>query len=389
MIPTILNEIERRKYDERTVYAVIGTEIRLRRLIFNKTLKFVSYNVCSVSYAAKIESNSIKPNYVYLNEISRRLGLDSKQVDALLELRDELILGVKAMLTNNFTEIEKFINQHYGLLNFRYKLLVFLYNVNVDKMDDLETIYNELLKVSTIMTNFDYKIFLLISGIYHFKIGKVAEAHDILKLLLELEVNKDILCIVTMYLFITSNILSKPETPHYYNALRDLLLEIGSYPILDDMNYYLAIYYVRNKSFEFAERILNTVKDNQKRRTVEFLIAYANGKSIRKFSRKQLLGNARCLYDFYHSPEFLESDLKELDNGCFKIDFSPIYIKYLTLTNSDEKYEFIMQEVVAQLNQSKDSYLTKFFVEQAYLLSKETNKYKGFLEIYERICERV
>ena len=69
----LIREIECKMHDKEEAYAVIGAEIRLRRLSSYKTLKALAYKTCSVSYISKIESNDIIPNQFVFRELLRLL----------------------------------------------------------------------------------------------------------------------------------------------------------------------------------------------------------------------------------------------------------------------------------------------------------------------------
>ena len=94
----LLNEIIRRVDDEDTLYAIIGPEIKLRRLKLSRTLKFVSFKICSISYTSKIENNEIKPNRVFLYEISKKVNMTEDEVSGLFDLREALRECVKSFL---------------------------------------------------------------------------------------------------------------------------------------------------------------------------------------------------------------------------------------------------------------------------------------------------
>lgn len=375
-------EIERRKKDEDTVFAVLGPEFRLRRLRLKKALKFVSYRLCSISYVSKIESSSIRPTPVYLNEISSRLGMDMKDVDGLLKLKDALLVAVNSVLTNDYSELKEIVSGEEKYLNYRYKLLQFFYDISINNLDVARDEYLELSKIARSMTHLDFKVFIIASVMYLYKTGSILEAYDLIYDLSQIELSKELMCITHLYLFYTSNALLKPETINYYNTLKEELLLIGSYNLLDEINYYYAIYYLKAGSPKYALEIINTIKDNKKRESIKFLGNYLLGKAISTFKRKDLYGFAKCFYDYKFSKDYLEKDIEEINQSYYQIDFSMLIFKYLMIPTPKGRTTFVSVTASREITLNEDEFIKKFFIEQSFILAKETGKYKLVFDIY-------
>ena len=73
----VVQEIRKRQNKEEDTYAVIGVELRNRRIALSRTLNGVAFKTCSVSYLSKIENNKIHPNKAYVREICNKLDLSN------------------------------------------------------------------------------------------------------------------------------------------------------------------------------------------------------------------------------------------------------------------------------------------------------------------------
>ena len=149
------------------------------------------------------------------------------------------------------------------------------------------------------------------------------------------------------------------------------------------MNYYLAIYYLKLNSYDYAMSLCPTIKNIKKRNSVKLLINYMKGESINNYSRKGVINMARCLYDYKCCEELLQSDFNECKKkGYLMVDFYPLIIEYLQLNDNIEKSDFISNKVLKELERSKDLFLRKYFTNQAWIISSTNAKYKFFFETY-------
>ena len=88
----ILSEIIKRKNSKNDVNAVVGVEIKNRRIALQRTLLSVSYKICSISYLCKLENNRILGNTLYVREICDRVDLTKDKIDVLLNLKKILVI---------------------------------------------------------------------------------------------------------------------------------------------------------------------------------------------------------------------------------------------------------------------------------------------------------
>ena len=374
-------ELKKRIRDNDTLFAIIGPEIKLRRSLLNKTLKFIAFKICSISYVSKLESNEIKPNRVFLSEIGKRVNMTEEEIDGLFCLREVLNKSIKEFLFNDNTTVKKILEEKKNYVNYRYRLLVFLNSIYENDLITAEETYLELLKISKSMTDYDFKIFALLSSIYLYKSGEIIEAFDNLTLLAEAEISNDLKYLLELYLFYCLNSLCKPETVIYYQKTRENLIYIGAYELLDEINYYLAIYFIKNGSPDFSMSLLDTIRDPKRKHTIELLTAFISDQPIKHFKKKDLLAPALCVYDYMHDKASLAKDVEEASKKYFKIDFYPIIFKYLTIDNYIEKYNFIAEQVLPIFSKSDDLFLKRYFMKEAVKISEKTAKYKLLYEL--------
>jgi len=164
--------------------------------------------------------------------------------------------------------------------------------------------------------------------------------------------------------------------------LKEELLLIGSYNLLDEINYYYAIYYLKAGSPKYALEIINTIKDNKKRESIKFLGNYLLGKAISTFKRKDLYGFAKCFYDYKFSKDYLEKDIEEINQSYYQIDFSMLIFKYLMIPTPKGRTTFVSVTASREITLNEDEFIKKFFIEQSFILAKETGKYKLVFDIY-------
>ena len=374
-------ELKKRMADYDTLFAIIGPEIRLRRSLLNKTLKFMAFKICSISYVSKIESNEIKPNRVFLSELGKRVNMTDEEIDGLFNLREVLNRSIKEFLFNDSTTVKKILEEKKKYVNYRYRLLVFLNSLHDNDLVLAKETYLELLKISKSMTDYDFKIYALLSSIYLYKSGEQREAYENLTLLAEVELNKDLKYLLDLYMFYCLNSLCRPETVLYYQKIREDLINIGAYELLDEINYYLAIFFIKNGSTDFSLSLVDSIKDPKRKKTIELLSNAVCGEEINHYKKKDLLAPALCVYDYFHDKDSLAKDIEEASKNYNILDFYPLVFEYLTIDNYIEKYNFIVNQVLPAFNKTDDLFFKKFFIKEAVKVSEKTAKYKLLYEL--------
>lgn len=379
-------EIERRINDKDTIMAIIGPEIKMRRLMMKKTLKFVSYRICSVSYMSKIESNDIKPNKDYLNEIGKRLEMTEDQLDGLFELREALNIGIKDFLFNKDSYVSYILKTKTEYVNYRYKILVLLNDLNHNNIKGAEDNYLELNKIVKSMTQYDFKIYAVLASIYLFKCGNVKEAYDNLSMISTMELSDILRYILNLYLFNCTNVLGKPEAIDYYHKIREGLLTIGSYELLDEINYNLALFYIKLGSFDYSKNLLDSIKSNKKRTTIKLLINYFSDISINTFNKSELLPIGRIIYCYKFDKKNLKKEITNAQCEEFRIDYFKDIYDYL-LQEEEEKLLFILSNCKNIIKNSDDLYVKKYFLKEAFNVCLQNNKYRFLFDAYKNYYE--
>ena len=373
-------EIETRTLDPDTVYAVIGPELKLRRIRLRKTLKYVAYRICSISYVSKLESNYLKPNATYLSEISKRLGMSDVYVSTLFGLREIVEEGIKGLLFNDNKCIKDFILKKDAYYNYRYRIIIFFDKLYDNDFESCTEIFKELTPIAKTMINYDFLVFSILSGIYYYKIGKLKDAHELLISLINFDMNTNLKGVLYLYLFYICNALGRPETIDYYNKAKEVLLFLGSYQMLDETNYYLAIYYIKNNSYDYALNIAKSINDTKRKQTINFLVSYFKNESLKSYNKKNLLGISKIIYDLKFDSVMLKSDIEMVKEKSFKIDYNQIIVDYLLLSD-DLKIIYIF-DLIKNNQDIQDSYVKSFFLNESLKSAKKTGKYKLIYDYY-------
>lgn len=382
MNPIVKTELLKRIQDNDTLFAVIGPELRLRRKLLNKTLKFIAYKICSISYVCKIESSAINPNRAFLSEISKRIDMTEEEIDGLFDLRECLKEGIRGLLFNDNSKVLNIINEKREYENYRFKLLKFLNYLQTNDLLSARKIYDNLLDIMKTMVSFDFKVFVLLSSIYLYKCGAIIEAYDSLKLLDEMELDKYMKMALDLYIFNCLNSLCRPETVLYYQKTKENLLNIGAYDMLDEINYNFALFFIRTGSVDYSEQIINTIKNEKRRKSITLISAYLSEKSISQFKKKDLLASAKCLFDYIHDKKSLLDDIEESKKDYYQLDFNDLVFNYMLKENNLEKYDYLINVVINKLKKCDDVFVKRFFVKEAYKISEQSAKYKILFDMF-------
>lgn len=374
----ILSELNKRKNSKNDVNAVVGVEIKNRRIALQRTLLSVSDKICSISYLCKLENNRISGNQLYVRELCDRVDLSDDKIDALLKLKDTLINVSKAYFKHDYESIIMAIDEGKGLNNYRYQIIQMIYYMSSFDLYNALILYNSILKLVSSLTDFDLNILCLFSGIILYYESSFIDARDILNAIghqeiLELELLRK------QFLFYVNIVLNSKESALFY---QELILDInksGYYFLLEEVNYNMAIFTVKNDSYS-KNMYINLVIDSKLKNSVLFLDAHINKdfKKIKSFHKASL--NEPCI--FLKKALTQKNDNKpEIDKKeatYYHYDFPLEYLQYHLINDFEEKINYIIDIAIPSVKRTRDSWLGKFFIKELAEFTMQSFKYKQF-----------
>jgi len=373
----LLNEILRRVEDEDTLYAIIGPEIKMRRLKLSRTLKFVSFRICSISYTSKLENNEIKPSRVFLYEISKKVNMTEDEVSGLFELREAIRECIKSYLYGDFKNINKIVEKNCVYYNYRYVILRFIDDLSKKDLDSAKSRYDDLIKITKGIVDYDFKIFAVFSAIYLYLCGELNEAMESILQIKKLELSRDLIFLTDLYLFYCLAGLCRADAILYYQKSRDNLLSIGSFEVLDELNYNLGLFLYKNNALEELPNIVSSIRNIKMKNSISFLLDYKLNNSIGHYNKNQLLGIAKHLYNLNRNISI--NDLEEFN--YYRPDNYNILFKYLLLDNDTDRVRFVSEEVIPYLEKNDDKYLRSKICAYVMELCEKTCKYKLLFDV--------
>ena len=373
----LLNEIIRRVDDEDTLYAIIGPEIKLRRLKLSRTLKFVSFKICSISYTSKIENNEIKPNRVFLYEISKKVNMTEDEVSGLFDLREALRECVKSFLYGDVKIISDIVNKNCVYYNYRYVILRFIDDLSKKDLNSAKERYEELTKIIKGIVDYDFKIFAVFSSIYLYLCGNLNDAISAINQIRKLELSRDLIYLTDLYMFYCLAGLCRADAILYYQKSRDDLLSIGSFEVLDDLYYNLGLFLYKNDALEELPNIVSAIRNPKMKTSISFLLDYKLEKSIGHYNKKQLIGYAKNIYNLNRNIGL--EDLEKFD--YYRPDDYIILFKYLLLDKDVDRINYVIEEVIPFLEKSDDFFLRKEIIRNVVGLCEKTCRYKLLFDI--------
>ncbi|QVK18968.1 helix-turn-helix transcriptional regulator [Mycoplasmatota bacterium] len=168
----------------------IGACIRKERMAQGLKQESVCKDICSVSYYSRIESNKIIPSNWYISKIFKKLNRPIPE-----NLTHEGNKHNKEIINNFLTAIEyknnKLIEEEYEkikkLPDIFLELYEFVYYINHNKINELETIIQKLHAQQIHFENEELLLYLENIGIYYILINEIIKAEKYLSLSMKLQ----------------------------------------------------------------------------------------------------------------------------------------------------------------------------------------------------------
>ncbi|RIA78215.1 hypothetical protein EI71_00527 [Anaeroplasma bactoclasticum] len=356
---------------------IIGIEIRRKRIELSYTLSGLCFDICSPSYLCKIERNQIQANNYILQEICTRVAITVEQQELLFHSYEVLLQSIEAYLKDDMDTILKIVKQGEGFENYRYRIIQLMKYIREDDLYLAKKTCNELLKLLSTMQDLDMVVFSIFTAILEYKEKNYLEAIAILNKLDGINMDLSLSILYSKYLFLTSAILLRGDTLIYYTDIKEKLVKAGYYLNLEEMDYALAIYALKVKStylFDYSTKLIhNEVYLN----SLKFIQGYQNKDMdlINTYKDKPLNDFCKLLFEILEGNEAKIEMIMHLTSSRDDFDFSANLLKYLALSDTEEKRRFILNSC-EYYKKAKDMYVANYFMMELLRINQEKPKNK-------------
>ena len=382
-----VDEIKRRVKEDNNAYSMIGTELKRVRTSQSQTLSSVAGDLCSVSYLCKIEKAQLKPNRYMLNEICKKLNVESPKLQLLFELKNLLLKMVKLYYYKKTKEIKKLYEDCKEFDNYRTKLIFLIYYISFYKLEEANEVSNELFKITSEMLDDELGIFMVFYSILKFYDECYLETLDNLKQLSNLYTLEESLGKIASILCLECYVkINSPMTLLHSQKLLDLFLKNSEYSKAEYVRYLQVLYMIHNSMLDSALQEIKFIQTVEYKKTLEFYFDLRNHTLKRKDSYSDLRPFAELLYiRIYEPKEYLKVFLKQNKNFIYLCDYSYNIANYYTLSDDKERYKELIDVIIPNIIQT-NSFLDKsFFLKEFCRISSKFGRYKSFCKAYEAL----
>lgn len=382
-----VEELKRRGKEDNNAYSMIGTELKRARTSQSQTLSAIAGDLCSVSYLCKVEKAQLKPNRYMLNEICKKLNVDSPKLTILFELKDLLSKMVSAYYANDFQEIKKTYEACKDFDNYRTKLIFLIYSISKYNLEVANEISTELFKITSVMQDDELSIFMVFYSILKYCEENYVETLDNLKNLSNLNALDDILGKIASMVCLECYVkLNSPMTMLQCQKLLDLFLKSSEFEKADYVRYLQTLYMLQNGMIENVERDIQYIKSIEFKNTVELLYDYKMKTIKQQKEYKPLRPFGLLLYTYLFEPKKYLNLFCSMDKTVgYACDFSNNIANYFTLSDDVERYSELVDIIIPNIKQTKHAAERLFFLREFCRISSKLGRYKSFCKAYEAL----
>lgn len=379
-----VDELKRRGKEDMNTYSMIGTELKRARTSQSQTLSSIAGNLCSVSYLCKVEKAQLKPNAYMLNEICKKLHVESPKINLLFELKPLLLKAVKLYYEKKWNELDEIYSQCKQFDNYRTKLIILIYYISHYELVEANQIAKELFKITSVMHNDELCIFMVFYSIIKYYEESYIETLDNIKELNAMGV-EDILgkiaSLVSLECYIKMN---SPMTLLHSHKLLETFLSTSDFKNADYVRYLQAFYMIQNAMLDSAISELTYIQSAEYRLTLEFFIDLKNKHFKKKEYYSHLRPFGKLIYTYVFFPQNYLSLFCKLDkNLIYSCDFSYNIASYLTLSDDTERFTELTDIIIPNIKQTHNVLERVFFLKQFCRISTKFGRYKGFCKAFE------
>lgn len=379
-------ELDRRKNGNDDVYKMIGTELKRRRTNQSQTLSSIASDVCSVSYLCKVEKNQLKPNRWMLQEICKRLNIDSPKFNLLFELQEYINKAMEALYNDDESTILELYNKSRSFENYRSKLIELIFHISRLEIYEADSISKQLLSLASVMKDEELNCFILLYAIVLFYEENYAEALDNLLVVVD-NMRQESYCFISLfYIFSCYFKMNHPATLVYGQKLIAFLIEHSKMEKMDRIKYILGLYYIKNKMLLEAEEIIKNIREEQFGNTLSLFVNLSKRVTCSYNKELVLRPFARLLYAHFFNYEeyrkiFSSISLKEQ----MSIDFNINIASYYCIEIEEERYQEIINVYLPNIKKTNNGFDKIFFLNELCRFSFSYGRYKAFAKAYEAL----
>lgn len=366
-IKKFFDEKQRRdflKKQDNHAIEIIGSEIKKIRKEKKLTLEAVASKICSQSYLSKIENNKIKGNFEILREICERESLSNKDFDLLLESKNML----EDVLLAYIEKRREFINEkcdEFPFSNYRTDILKLIYYISQKQYDVASEIYSKIIDYVSSISEFDYIVFSIMSGFLFVNTYHFSEAIKTVKDLDNYLLNDEFAIARLLVLFNANFGLNNPSIIEYYKELEILFVKYLKVDLLEELRYYLCLYFIKNDADDMCNRYLKGINNKKYIESIDVINCFKNGKFENiNSSYKNLTTLAECLRDVSNNRKAYLSKMRNINGFSFDMDYDVLFVKYFVNNNPKDKLDYIFDVVLPILVKSNDGFLKNYYLKE-------------------------
>lgn len=231
------------------IHSVLAATLKNRRLKLQLTLKDITDGVCSISYASKIENNSIVADSNIMRLLFEKVNIDYDDLLSV-EQTNELPKCLKCYLFLQFDAIaEMYHNLDDKYFFARNSLLKIIYYLSIRNFDDAVVELKTLEEVKNTLSNFELFLLILLTVEYNILNKKYRSAQRFSDLLYDYDLeNQDLEMLYSQQRFLIAvNLRDYQHIYDYYLHLKSI-----GYPLKNQ--FYINILFL--ESFAENEAVL-------------------------------------------------------------------------------------------------------------------------------------
>ena len=378
-------EIIERNTSKEDYGQVLGIEVKYRRIQLSMTLATTASKICSISYLSKIENNAIDASPLYLREICQQVDLDDNQIDLLMNLRKIIEECIAAYLNKDAAFLNDSFCNGKGFENFRYKIIEFIYYLYNEDIYNANLTYKNLIRVSSTMSDFDFYVFSLFSGILCYYNQFYTDFFETLKLLTNLKINTEFDILKDKFIFLSLSFINSCDTSFAYKIIKERLLNNGKYTMLEEINYIYSLYLLNNNSFYEYYEIVKQITNPKYKESVRLYCDFANNNmNLSSYNQENLTTFTKLLLLTRTNKALAKNEIESIE-PIYEYDMNLILLKYLLLENDNDKLRFITDIALPNTQRNNTKFNSNFFLYELANVASRSFKYKLFTTYFLKI----
>ncbi len=383
----IIKELERRINKKNNSKFIGGNELKSIRAYTNSSQTNFYNNVLTLSYWSRVESGQIVPKEKYVREVLNQNDVDLSRIDFKSDFYEKIKKSVDAFINDNDDELNKLAGESRNGILTKSRIISFIDYLKKYDLFNASEDYYFLQKTISTMSDYDFIVYSIFSGIYYFMYGDFELALDVFNTINVFKLDYELELLRKIYIFYINCFNMQDDAIVIYDELYFELCSKRQEKHCELLSYYIGIFFCKKKMKIGYEIAKERLVDKKHILSLEIIYDFYVEGNVSKIdiNTKDLSDYALCLKLIGSNKSFINKTLAN-HQGKIELDFDYHIIAFYNQTET-AKCDYL-EEIAGDIAYTNNEWIKFYFLDYIIEWCYKRGRYKRIYSFYKKVFNK-